>query len=340
MESIAGVDLHKRVTQLGLLREGKSPSQYRFSNEPRTVENILRRLPAGTKIALESTGSWWWFVEKARELGHEVFLSHPKQTKAIAYARLKSDKVDALMLARLLKADLLPTVWIPGEKERYVRELLSHRARLVRARIGLINELYALYGKRNVEVPGMLWHRLQPVALRAEELSGHAPKIVGQDVELLKVINGQIQGLDRELKKAAEQDAQAKRLITIPGVGMTTAMAVSSWVGDIHRFSSAKKLVSYFGIAPRVRQSAGKERHGHITKEGSRMARWLLLQAALVSIRMAKQPARSHYLGVSKRRGKQIARVAAARKLVGVMYHLMKEEIDYEEFLSRGSNAQ
>jgi len=128
--------------------------------------------------------------------------------------------------------------------------------------------------------------------------------------------------------------------MAIPGVGTTTAVAVSSRIGDIRRLPNAKKLVSYFGLAPRVRQSAGKERHGHITKEGSRMARWLLLQAALVNIRMAKQPARSYYLGVSQRRGKQIARIAATRKLVGVMYQLMKEQIDYEEFLRRGSNAQ
>ena len=229
---------------------------------------------------------------------------------------------------------------IPGEKERYVRELLAHRLRLVRNRTAVINELHAVYAKRNVEVPGMIWHRLGPVPWRAEELSGYAPRIVGEDTELLKVINRQIQELDKELGKVGQEDPQTKRLMTIPGVGATTAVAFSSWVGDIQRFPNAKKLVSYFGIAPRVRQSAAKERHGHITKEGSRMARWLLLQAALVNIRMAKQPARSHYLGVSKRRGKQIARVAATRKLVGVMYHLMREQIDYEEFIRRGSNAQ
>jgi transposase len=90
-------------------------------------------------------------------MGHEVCLSHPKQTKAIAHARLKSDKVDAVMLARLLKADFLPTVWIPGEKERYLRELSPHRLR-VRSRTGVINELHAVYAKRNIEVPGMIWH--------------------------------------------------------------------------------------------------------------------------------------------------------------------------------------
>ena len=340
MESFAGADLHKRVTQLAVLREGRSPSQFRFANDPKTVDGVLRKLPEGTKIAVEASGTWWWFIEKARALGHEVCLSHPKQTKAIAHARLKTDKVDAVMLARLLKAEFLPTVWIPTEKERYVRELLSHRMRLVRHRTAVINELHAVYAKRNIEVPGMIWHRIRPVPWRTENLSGYAPRIVSENAELLKVINGQIQQLDKELGKVGQQDPQAKRLMTIPGVGATTAVAVSSWIGDIQRFANAKKLVSYFGIAPRVRQSAGKERHGHITKEGSRMARWLLLQAALVNIRMAKQPARSHYLGVRNRRGKQIARVAATRKLVGVIYHLMREQIDYEEFLSRGSSAQ
>ncbi len=340
MENFAGADLHKKVTQLGLLRKGKSPSQFRFSNDPHTVEKVLGKLPSGTKIAVEATSTWWWFVGKVRELGHEVYLSHPKQTKAIASARLKSDKVDALMLARLLKADLLPMVWIPGEKERYVRELLTHRGRLVRSRTAVINELHAVYAKRNVEVVGKAWLKAQPVPYRAEELSGYGPRIVKENVELLRFFNEQIGGLDKELRKIANEDPQAKRLMSINGVGQATAVAVSCWVGDIHRFANAKKLVSYFGIAPRVRQSADRERHGHISKEGSRMVRWLLIQAALSHTEKSKGAVRKHYLGVRNRQGKMIARVAAARKLVGAMYHMMKDQIDYEEFLRRGSSAQ
>jgi transposase len=117
MESFVGVDLHKRVSQLAALREPKPVSQVRFLNDAVTVEKVLRKLPQGSKIALEATGSWWWFVELAQRTGHEVVMSHyPKQTKAIASARLKSDKVDAVMLAKLLKGDLLPTVWIPVGK--------------------------------------------------------------------------------------------------------------------------------------------------------------------------------------------------------------------------------
>ena len=103
MENFVGIDLHKYVSQLAVLRESKSPSQLRFANDVVTVERVLKKLPEGSKIAVEAMGSWWWLVELAQKSGHEVFLSHPKQTKAIASARLKSDKVDALMLAKLLK---------------------------------------------------------------------------------------------------------------------------------------------------------------------------------------------------------------------------------------------
>jgi transposase len=340
MEHYAGADLHKRVTQLALLREGKPPAQFRFRNEKHTVEKALKGLPAGTKIAVEATGTWWWFVEQARALGHEVYLSHPKQTKAISSARLKSDKVDAPMLGRLLQADLLPTVWIPGERERYIRELLTHRYKLKGTRTSVINELHAVYSKRNIELKGSEWVKARPEALRVKELTGYGPRIVKENVAHLRFLNKQMKDVDKELQKIALEDPQAKRLMSIVGVGPQTAIAVSCWVGEIERFPNAKKLASYFGLAPKVSNSADKQRHGHITKEGNRMVRWLLTQAGLSHIRYAKGEVRSHYLGVQGRRGKSIARVAATRKLVGVMFHMMKDEIDYEEFVRRGSSAQ
>jgi transposase len=338
MKQFVGIDLHKDVSQMAVLRESKSPSQLRLANDVVTVERVLKKLPKGSKIALEAMGSWWWMVDLAQKTGHEVFLSHPKQTKAIASARLKSDKVDALMLAKLLKADLLPTVWIPPENQRHLRELLTHRARLVRQRTAVINELRAVYAKRNIDPQARL-QRMHPVITGADELGGYGPRIVGEDVELLGFINRQIGGLDKELTKIALEDAQSKRLMTIPGVGPVGSVAVSCWIGEIARFPNAKKLASYFGLAPRVRQSAETERHGHITKEGNRMVRSLVIQAALVHTRRGKGPSRKHYLGVLRRRGKQIARVAAANKMLGAIFHMMKEQIDYHEFLRR-SGAQ
>jgi transposase len=338
MGAFAGVDLHKRVSQMAVLweQQQREPSQLRFGNDLKTVDGILGQLPPRSHIAVEAMGSWWWFVEKARSLGHEVCLSHPKQTKAIASARLKSDKVDALMLARLLKADLLPTVWIPSERQRQVRELLTHRARVVRQRTAVINELEALYAKRNIDFE-MTGRRGRPIISEAGELSGYGPSIVGRNVELLNVLNEQIRAVDQELERVAKEDPQATRLMTIPGVGPLTAVAVCSSVGDITRFGDAKKLASYFGLVPRVRQSAEHERRGHITKEGNRMVRSLLVEAALSNIRYSKELTRKHYMGVLKRRGKKIARVAAARKLLAAMFHMMKDQIDYKEYVTRNS---
>ena len=162
---------------------------------------------------------------------------------------------------------------------------------------------------------------------------------MGEDLGLLEFIDRQIGGLEKELTKIAHEDRQAQRMMTIPGVGAVSAVAISCWIGEIGRFSNAKKLASYFGLAPRVRQSGDSERHGHVTKEGNRMVRWLLIQAALVHTRRGKGPSRKHYLGVAKRRGNQIARVAVANKLIGAMFHMMKDGIDYHEYLRR-SGAQ
>jgi transposase len=243
MKQFVGIDLHKDVSQMAVLRESKSPSQLRLANDVVTVERVLKKLPKGSKIALEAMGSWWWMVDLAQKTGHEVFLSHPKQTKAIASARLKSDKVDALMLAKLLKADLLPTVWIPPENQRHLRELLTHRARLVRQRTAVINELRAVYAKRNIDPQAKLG-RVCPSVAGAEDLSGYGPRIVGEDVELLGFINRQIGGLDKELTKIALEDVQSKRLMTIPGVGPVSAVAMSCWIGEIARFSNEFRLLT------------------------------------------------------------------------------------------------
>lgn len=208
------------------------------------------------------------------------------------------------------------------------------------SRTGVINELHALYAKRNVTLTGKPWLRAQPEPVKPEALSGYASQIVQENIDLLKLFNRQLDGLDQQLRQLASEDPQAQRLMSIRGVGPTTAVAVSCVVGDIRRFAAAKKLASYFGLAPRVRQSAERERHGHISKEGNRLVRTLLIQAALSGTQLAQGPVRRHYLGVVKRRGRQIARVAAARKLIGVMFHLMKEQIEYSEFVRRGGNAQ
>ena len=172
----------------------------------------------------------------------------------------------------------------PAERARHSRELVAHRGRVVRTRPAVINERHALSSKRNLEVPPYLWHRQAPEPWQPEALGGSGPRIVHEHVALLKVLHEQIRGLDQARKAVAQEDPEARRLMTHPGVGAVTAVAVRVWVGDLPRVVSAKHLVSYFGLAPRVRQSADTERHCHISTEGNRMVRALLVQAALSAI--------------------------------------------------------
>src|SRR5215467_998 len=231
-------------------------------------------------------------------------------------------------------------VWIPAARERHIRELLAHRGRVVRTRTAVINERHALSSKRNLEVPRYLWHRQAPEPWQPEALGGDGPQIVHEHVALLKALHEQIRGLDQALKALAQEDPEARRLMTHPGVGAITAVAVRAWVGDIRRVASAKPLVSDCGLAPRVRQSADMERHGHISKEGNRMVRTLLLQAAITAVRHSGGPVRRHDLGVLKRRGKKIARIAATNTLLGVLFQMLKQGLTYEELHQRGGSAQ
>ena len=158
-----------------------------------------------------------------------------------------------------------------------------------------------------------------------------------EHVALVRALHEQIRGLDQALKAVAQEDPEVTRLMTHPGVG---AGAVRAWVGDIHRVASAKHLVRDFGLAPRVRQSADTARHGQSSTEGTRMVRALLVQATRSARRHTGGPVRRQYLGVVKRRGKQIARIAATATRLGVLFQMMKQGLTYQELYQRGGSAQ
>jgi transposase len=173
-----GVDLHKKFSQVGLLDEEGEIREHRVEHPGKEMEEFLRGLEPGSQVAVEATRSWWWFVDLAEAMGHTVVMSHPKATKAIANARLKNDRVDAAMLAHLLKADLLPRVWIPPASVRHAKELLRHRFLLMRFRTALRNQLGALLGKRNLQPPTKsLFTRAGKAYLEGLDLQPEAARI-------------------------------------------------------------------------------------------------------------------------------------------------------------------
>jgi transposase len=240
-------------------------------------------------------------------------------------------------LVLLLRGDLLPKVWIPPREVREARELLRHRVSLVWLRTEIKNRFLALLARRNLQPPdGTSWFTARGQrALQALPLSP-VPSTIREDcVALLHLLDEQIRRRDQELVCGWGEDPRVRRLMTLPGVGPFTAILLVLELGDVHRFPSAKHLASYLGLTPRVRASADRIRSGHISKEGNRLVRWALVGAATQAARRPG-PLRAWFRLVQQRKGKKVARVALARRLAEIVYHIWRDESDYFEVLRRG----
>jgi transposase len=331
-----GVDLHKRSSQIAVLTADGEVAQHRLDNEVARVRNFFEQLPPASPVAIEASGTWWWLLDILEELGHHPVLSNPKQTKAIAAARLKNDRVDAHRLGALLRGDLLPTVWIPPRELREARELVRP-AFSSWVRGTLRNRLEALRDRRNLRpTSGKSWLTQRGQReLQRLPLSAIASRIRDDYRALLPLLDAQIRQLDAELVARWGADPRVQRLATILSVGPFIASVLVLELGDIERFPSAKHAASYIGITPRVRASADRLRTGHISKEGNRLLRWVLVLAATQAVRHPG-PLRAWFHAVKKRRGKKVARVALARRLAEIVYHVWKHTCDYFTVVRRG----
>lgn len=292
-------------------------------NDPAELNAILGVLEPGTPAVFEAAYGWGWLAELCDDLGLDAHMAHPLQCKAIAAARLKNDKVDARTLAHLLRADLLPEAWIAPAEVRDVRALLRHRARLVRSQCSAKVRIHAVLADRGVRVDGDLWTKSGHVMLTEAPLPATQRAIVEDYLALIDALATPVKRLQRQIAAMAKPDPRVDALRTQPGVGLLTAMTLVAEIGDINRFGSARKLCAWAGLTPSVRNSDVKVRHGHITKQGSTWMRWILVEAAQHA---RKHPPYAHvYAQIAQRRGKKIATVAVARKLLARSYHLLKE---------------
>jgi transposase len=262
-------------------------------------------------------------VELLEDYGFDPHLVHPLRCKAIASARLKNDKVDAAILAQLLRADLLPEAWIAPAKVRQLRALIRHRISLVRLGTQLRNRIHAVAADHGYDRsasyragPGRGW-------LAELDLPAVSREIITDCLAVLDGLAPLIDRIDGELGAHAKADPRVKVLTTLPGVGQFTALMMVAEIGDITRFPSARKLASWAGLTPTVRGSDLTVRHGHISKQGPAWLRWVLNQAAQTAKRSPEFAAT--YSSIAKRRGKKIATIAIARKLLTRAYHLLAE---------------
>jgi transposase len=260
-----------------------------------------------------------------------VVVANAAEVRAISHARVKSDRFDAATLARLLSADMLGEVWIPDDTTRVLRRRIARRAALVRQRVRAKNEVHAVVMRCLLGRPPAsdLFGKAGRAWLLDQRLPEEERETVDGCLDLIDFLSQQIATLDKAIARQALGSPQIKRLMTIPGVDVTTASALMAAIGEIRRFDSPRQLVAYLGLDPKVRQSGEEQaRGGHISKRGNAQARSVLVEAAWIAIR-SPGPLRAFGERIRARRGAQIAAVAVARKLCVLSWHMLTKQEDY-----------
>jgi transposase len=295
------------------------------------LQRFAKGLRPTDHVVLEATGNTAAIVETLKPFVSRVVVANPLQVRLIAEARVKTDKIDAAVLAQLYASGFLPEVWMADERTRALRRQVARRSQIVRQRTRLKNEIHSvlashliprcpaadLFGKK-----GRVWLSEQPLPL--DERVG-----IEQRLHELDRLAEDLVVIDRALGIEVLHDANLKRLLTITGVNATIAIGLLAAIGEIGRFPSPQKLVSYFGLNPRVRQSGEQPaQHGRISKIGRSHARAMLVEAAWAAAK-APGPLRSFFLRIRARRGMQIAAVATARKLATVVWYVLTEQEDF-----------
>jgi transposase len=327
-----GMDVHRKRTQVAILdAEGGEVLNRNVPNDPGELTAILGRLEPRTPVVFESCYGWSWLAELLDDLDLETHMAHPLRCRAIASARLKNDKVDARTLAHLLRTDLLPEAWIAPAGTRELRALLRHRFRLARTAAHLKNRVHAVLADRGIRVEDSLWTKAgrERLAAQVAELPPVHRAIAEDCLTLIDAVGVPLARLRNEIYRLTRPDPRVQALMRLPGVGQLTALTLVAEIGDISRFPSARKLCAWAGLTPTVRNSDVKVRHGHISKQGSTWVRWILVEAAHHAIR--RPPFDRIHAHIARRRGRHIATVAVARKLLARAYYVLKEVQDHPE---------
>ena len=330
MRSIA-LDVHRDFCEVAIKDGGGVRSAGRLKTSAEELERFARSLGPDDQVALEATGPALRIMRLIEPHVGRVAIANTRKLRAIAEAKVKTDRLDARTLCELLAAGFLPEVWGPGEETRALRRRVARRAALVRQRTRAKNELHAVLARNLKEKPpmsdvfgvrGRAW--LEALSLPADER-----ETVAGCLRQVNFLDREVAEAERALARSALESAEIRRLMSVPGVNLVSAATFWATVGDIRRFETPRKLVSYVGLDPRVRQSGeAPARHGHISKQGSPQARHVLCEAAWIVVR-TPGPLRAFYERLRARRGAQVALVATARKLCVLFWHLLTRAEDY-----------
>ena len=302
------------------------------------AQQFYQALRAPVLVGMESTGNSQWFIELVEDLGHELWIGDAAQIRASYVRKQKTDKRDAAHILKLLREGRFPRLWVPDQEQRDLRQLVLHRHKLVLIRARVKNELQHLSLNKGMQRKRRLWSQEGMERLRTLPLKPWASCRREDLLGLLGMLDEQIGKLDGAVKAAAEESRQAKLLMTQPGVGPNTALAFVLTLGDVGRFRRGKQVASYLGLIPREESSGGRQKLGAITKQGNRMLRSLLVEAAQAAVR-CDPGLRKQYLHRCHQKPKAVAKVAAARKLAVRLYWMLRTNTAYPEIVRIESSS-
>jgi transposase len=337
-----GVDYHPSFQQIAFLEEETGEcGEQQLNHSEGEAERFYRDLHQRgihVRVGMEATGYSRWFERLLAELGFELWIGDPAEIKTRRVKKQKTDRKDAQLLLRLMREDNFPKIWVPSPENRDLRQLLWHRHRFVQMRTRIMNQLQAIAMNEGKRRKTKLWSQQGRAELEKLSL---APWASRRRKELLEVLD-RMDPVIEELTTAAEQEAKKRpevaRLMTHPGIGPLTALAYVLIIGTPERFHCGKQVGTYVGMIPSEDSSAGRQRLGHISKQGNSLLRFLLVQAAQAAVRINPEW-RRRYIHLAMRRHKSIAKVAMGRRLAVRLYWMWRNGCEYSPSLEFGSYA-
>jgi len=337
---IIGCDFHPSWQQIAWLdSETGEAGEQKLMHASGDAKMFYQQLAAPVLIGMEATGNSQWFIELVEDLGHAIWIGDAAQIRASYVRKQKTDKRDAAHILKLMLEGRFPRLWTPDREQRDLRQLVLHRHKLVEIRSRVKNELQHLSMNKGVQRKHKLWSEAGQKVLRELPLKPWAACRREDLLGLLSMLHQQIGKLDQAVQQAAEENPQAKLLMTQPGVGPNTALAYVLTIGEVSRFPRGKQVASYLGLIPREESSGGPQKLGAITKQGNRMLRSLLVEAAQTAVQYDPE-LRKQYLHRCHQKPKGVAKVAAARKLAVRLYWMLRTNVAYPEIVRIESSSR
>lgn len=331
-----GMDLHKNTSTLCVKDcEGSIVASEKILTDKNDVKRFIdsiKRKGKDLSLVMEPVSQWYYYADLIENLGVDVHLAHPMRVKAIASAKIKTDKIDAGILSDLLRADLLPEAYFSPKEVRSWKEQCRFRASLINLRTQVKNKIHSILFKHALKhnfsnlfgKGGRRW-------LASLELKEPYKANLDRYLLLIDSFDKLIIEAEELIENTVKNHRQANLLVSIPGISYCSALTIISEIGDINRFISVKHLQSYAGLVPSTYNSGDKQVHGKITKRGSKWLRWIMIESAHHQTLCKRIPGfGSYYNALKKRKGSKAAAVATARKLLAVAWRLLKDNRPYE----------